>query len=32
MSEMSEVVRLVSGGGVVFLAVFTACIAWRLMR
>lgn len=29
---MSEVVRLISGGAVVFLAVFTACIAWRLMR
>ena len=29
---MSEVIRLVSGGAVVFLAVFTACIAWRLMR
>lgn len=32
MSELNEIVRIISGGAVVFLAVFTACIAWRLMR
>ena len=29
---MNEFVRLVSGGAVVFLAIFTIFVAWRLLR